>query len=286
MDLLQAATNSDLKLAKGGGDITIVGGSALLPETGPVGTMADVSDEFASDSISVYVVHPGDTLSQIAKMYGVTVNTIMWSNDIPRGMIKPGDKLLILPITGVSHTVKSGDTLQTIAKKYKADITEIAQYNNLSKNSVLMVGQIVIVPDGEVVQTVAKASGVTSSLRNAGGPDYSGYYMRPVSGGVRTQGLHGYNGVDLAGPYGTSVYAAAAGQVIIAKDSGWNGGYGNYVVIQHNNGTQTLYSHFEKNLVVSGQYVTQGQTIGLMGATGKATGSHLHFEVRGAKNPF
>lgn len=111
--------------------------------------------------------------------------------------------------------------------------------------------------------------------------------MRPVSGGVRTQGIHGYNGVDLASAYGAPIYAAAAGEVIIShSDGGWNGGYGNYVVIRHDNGTQSLYAHNSSNAVSVGETVTQGQVIGYMGATGKATGTHLHFEIRGATNPF
>jgi murein DD-endopeptidase MepM/ murein hydrolase activator NlpD len=103
---------------------------------------------------------------------------------------------------------------------------------------------------------------------------------------VRTQGIHGYNGVDLGAPAGTAVRAAAAGQVIISKASGWNGGYGQYIVVKHANGTQTLYAHLSANSVAAGATVAQGQLIGAVGNTGKSTGNHVHFEVRGAKNPF
>ena len=109
--------------------------------------------------------------------------------------------------------------------------------------------------------------------------------MRPVDG-PRTQGLHGYNGVDLASPSGTLIRAAASGDVIVSKSSGWNGGYGLYAVIRHNNGTQTLYAHNSLNLVTVGEHVVRGQIIGRVGSTGKSTGPHLHFEVRGARNPF
>ena len=86
---------------------------------------------------------------------------------------------------------------------------------------------------------------------------------------------------------GTPIYAAANGTVIVAKDNGaWNGGYGNYVVISHPNGTETLYAHMSKVLTCAGASVCQGDTIGLVGMTGEATGNHLHFEVRGAANPF
>ena len=109
--------------------------------------------------------------------------------------------------------------------------------------------------------------------------------MRPVTG-PRSQGIHGYNGVDIAGSCGGQIRAAAAGTVIVSKGYGWNGGYGIYVVITHANGTQTLYAHNATNWVISGQYVAQGQIIGTVGSTGRSTGCHVHFEVRGAKNPF
>jgi murein DD-endopeptidase MepM/ murein hydrolase activator NlpD len=73
--------------------------------------------------------------------------------------------------------------------------------------------------------------------------------------------------------------------VITSKQGGWNGGYGNYIVIDHDNGTQTLYSHQSSNIVYVGQYVQKGEVIGYMGSTGRSTGNHLHFEVRGATNP-
>ncbi len=284
MALLQAALNSDPNPSKGGGDITMVGGSALLPETGPSGTIADVTDAPSAGAISIYVVRKGDTLSQIAKMYGVSINTIAWTNEIEGGLIREGQKLIILPISGTRHIVKAGDTIKTIAKFYKGDVTEIARYNDLAAGASLTPGQEIIVPDGELAAPKYVVSG--SSVRGASGPDYSGYYMRPIIAGRKTQGLHGYNAIDLADAYGTPIYAAAAGTVIIAKDSGWNGGYGKYIVIQHDNGTQTLYAHATENLVVEGQWVGRGQAIALMGSTGKATGPHVHFEIRGAKNPF
>ncbi|KKU26557.1 MAG: Peptidase M23 family protein [Candidatus Magasanikbacteria bacterium GW2011_GWA2_46_17] len=284
--LLQAALNPDPNYAKGGGDITIVGDTALLPETGPSGTMVDI-EENHSDQISLYVVRDGDTLSEIAKMFRVSVNTIIWANDVSPKTIRPGEQLIILPISGIQHTVKKGDTLKAVATKYKVDVREITQFNNLQADSLLAVGDTIIIPDGEVA--LAKAVSPTSStakLRGVGGPNYDGYYTRPVLAARKTQGLHGYNGIDLASYVGAPILAAAGGEVIIAKDSGWNGGYGNYIVITHNNGTQTLYGHLQSLIVYSGKYVVRGEVIGYMGSTGRSTGSHLHFEIRGAKNPF
>lgn len=281
--LLAAALNPDPNPAKGGGDITVVGGSALLSETGPEGTLADI-EENQSANISIYVVREGDTLGSIAKMFGVTTNTVAWANDISRGLIRPGQTLVILPISGVRHTVGKGDTVQSIAKKYKADVTEIIQYNHLTAGAALAVGDVVLVPDGEI--PAPPAAGRTAVLRGAGGPIYEGYYLRPIIGGRRTQGLHGYNGVDLATYLGAPILASAAGDVIISRSSSWNGGYGNYIVIAHGNGTQTLYAHNSQNIVTVGQRVSRGQIIGYVGSTGRSTGSHLHFEVRGARNPF
>ena len=72
----------------------------------------------------------------------------------------------------------------------------------------------------------------------------------------------------------------------VSRGSGWNGGYGSYIVVSHPNGTQTLYAHNSANLVVAGERVSQGQVIGKVGSTGRSTGQHVHFEVRGAQNPF
>ncbi len=221
-------------------------------------------------------------------MFDVSVKTIVWANDIQSGKISPGQVLVILPITGVRHTVEKGETLATIAKKYKGDADEIYQYNDLISEK-LTVGDVLIVPDGEPLAAPVssiRSSGRTSPLRGAGGPRMDGYYTWPVLGGLLTQGLHGFDAVDIGASVGTPVLASAGGVVIVARNTGWNGGYGSYVVIQHGNGTQTLYAHASAVLVSTGDIVTMGQTIGLVGQTGKATGPHLHFEVRGAANPF
>lgn len=284
--ILEAAVNPDPNPAKGGGDITVVGATALLPETGPEGTLADIED-YRSGTISRYVVRQGDTLGVIAKMFGVSVNTIVWANNIRGGVIKPGDELVILPISGVRHVFAKGDTLASIAKKYKADLGEILQYNGLSEDSALALGDVIIIPDGEIaLPPLPSPAGRAARLRGAGGPDYGGYYLRPIIGGRKTQGLHGFNGVDLASYLGAPILAAASGQVIIARESGWNGGYGKYIVVAHDNGTQTLYGHLSALLAYSGKHVERGEVIGYLGSTGRSTGPHLHFEVRGARNPF
>jgi len=283
--LLRAATNIDPNPAKGGGGVNIVGNMALMPDSGPLGTIADVESFIPkSDQISVYIVRPGDSLSQIAELFDVSASTIIWTNDIKRGdLIHEGQTLVILPISGVRHTVKKGDTLGSIAKKYKGLAGEIIEYNELDPDASLAIGQTLIVPNGKIKIPVYSSSGKV--VRGTSVPTYSGYYLRPVKGGRRSQGLHGYNAVDLAVSNGTTVVAAASGKIILSR-TGWNGGYGNYIVIAHNNGTQTVYAHNSRNIVYSGQRVNQGQVIAYSGSTGRSTGPHVHFEVRGAKNPF
>ena len=285
--LLKAIQNPNSVAGSGGGGIVIVNQSALLPDTGPLGSIADINDNVSnSDRISVYVVREGDSLSQIAKMFDVSVNTIIWANDINRGdLIQTGQVLIILPVTGLRYTVQKGDTLESIAKKYKGDVEEIIRFNDLPANVVLSVGDEVIIPDGEAPYKPTSVY-VNSTARGTGGPNYVGYYLRPIGGGVKSQGLHGYNAVDLATYCGAPIFASASGDVVISRSYGWNGGYGNYIAISHSNGTQTLYAHNSKNIVGSGWHVVKGQVIGYIGSTGNSTGCHVHFEIRGAKNPF
>ncbi|MEK7596362.1 MAG: peptidoglycan DD-metalloendopeptidase family protein [Patescibacteria group bacterium] len=284
--LLNAPTNENLLAGIGGGEINIVENAALSPVVGPLGSLADVLEEQKkSEQISIYVVREKDTLSQIAKLFDVSVNTIIWANDeIKRGdMIKPGQTLIILPVNGVKYTVKKGDTFLKIAKELKADADEIMEFNGLTRENELETGMEIVVPNGEY--DLPKYD--FQQYPSAGSKEYAGYYLRPINGGRRSQGLHGYNAVDLAAPWGTPVLASASGDVIISKSQGWNGGYGTYIVIAHPNGTQTLYSHLSKSIVFSGWHVAQGQIIGYVGSSGKSSGPHVHFEIRGGpRNPF
>jgi len=286
--LLSSRTNSDPKAALGGGDLIVDQGA--LVATAPFGPDDLADKKNGAGEISVYTVRSGDSLSQIAEMFGVTTNTILWANDLPKATaIRPGDELVILPIVGVRHLVKSGDTINTIAKKYESDAEEILSYNQLASASDLAVGETLIIPGGNMhvatpKKVASSGSGSTASAPASGGG--GGGFTHPLPGATRTQGIHGYNAVDLAAKMGTPIRAAAAGEVIVSKSSGWNGGYGNYIVIKHNNGAQTLYAHNSSNAVGVGAKVGAGETIGYVGTSGRSTGAHLHFEVRGASNPF
>ncbi len=283
--LPRAVMNIDPNSARGGGDV-IIDDSAVVPQEGPAGAGADVVYP-KNSTISIYVVREGDTVSEIAQMFDVSVNTVMWANSISRSTaLKVGQQLVILPISGVRHVVKKGDTLASVAKKYQADADEIAQYNELE--GALAIGEEITIPNGEIVVSApARTATIKGAVGGTASYTYSGFYLRPITGGTRTQGIHGYNGVDLAAPVGTPILAAASGEVIISRQGGWNGGYGNYVVIKHENGTQTLYAHNTSNAVGMGQYVVKGQVIGYVGSTGRSTGAHVHFEIRGGpRNPF
>ncbi len=285
--LLRAAIHIDPNPSKGGGSVLVESG-ALVPQDGPAG----VGGEFflpQNGEISVYVVREGDSLSQIAEMFGVSANTILWANDIKKAnLIKPGDSLVILPVSGVRHTVKKGDTVASIAKAYAGDVADIIAYNGLSSVEDIAVGESIVVPGGRLAAPAKKKAPAPSrgGAGVGGGVATGGYFTNPVPGSARTQGVHGYNGIDLGAGVGTSVRAAAAGEVLVSRASGWNGGYGNYIVIKHGNGTQTLYAHLSATYAVAGQSVARGEEIGAVGATGQATGPHLHFEVRGGTNPF
>jgi len=269
--------------------------SALVSYSGPEGTVADVGSSVQSDRISVYAVRSGDTLSDIANMFNVSVNTIIWANNL-KGVndIHTGDVLIILPVSGTERVIVKGDTLKSLAKKYGADADEIAQYNGLDSSAPLAIGTTIIIPGGEISAPtpVSSSSGssrkiISEPYRGGSGSTQDGYYTNPLPGSHLTQGIHGWNAVDLGAPRSTPIHAAADGIVIIARNNGgWNGGYGNYVVITHENESQTLYAHMSHSIVSSGQFVSAGQIIGYVGMTGLTTGPHLHFEVRGAANPF
>lgn len=297
--LLSASVSPDPKANQGGGDVIVEEGA--LVGSGPFSSTEE-GGQLSGGEISVHVVRECteescETLSHIAEMYGVSVNTILWANDITNpNLIQPGDSLIILPITGIRHIVKDKETLASIAKKYgaetddqvKAMVEDMVAYNRLASATGIATGDTVVVPGGVMhsAPAVTKKSTTPTKTKSGSSVAGGGGFVHPVPGAVRTQGIHGYNAVDLAIAVGTPVRAAAAGEVIVSKNSGWNGGYGNYVVVKHNNGTQTLYAHVSRTTVSVGDTVAAGDTVAYVGNTGRSTGSHLHFEVRGASNPF
>lgn len=283
--LLKAAVNFDPNPIKGDQIPIIINDSSLLAEIDPNGNGTSTIEVFDSSQISIYIVRSGDTLPQIANTFGVTTNTIMIANDMTSQNLIEGQRLVILPVSGVQHTIKSGQNIESIAKLYKISTQDILQYNHFENPSNLAVGDQIFIPSDVLpAKAVAKAKSASPSLaKNL--INTTGYFIKPLVNYHKTQKLHGHNGIDLGASVGEPILAAAAGEVLISR-AGWNGGYGNYVIIQHDNGTQTLYAHASKLIVTEGQSVKQGQKIALVGSTGQSTGPHLHVEVRGGKNPF
>lgn len=277
-------------------DVSIVSDSAIQPATSPLATVSDKDIADSDQETSVYVVRKGDSIAAIADMFGVSVNTILAANDLKKGeKLKEGDVLFILPVSGVEHTVTKGQTLQSIAKLYKVDVSDIAFYNGITPNTKLAVGDKIVVPGGEMNDEGGDkpASNLGSAVARdknyyASHPlqNLLGYFINPVPTGHKTQGLHGpgHRGIDIGAPIGTPIYASAPGVVLIAK-TGWSGGYGNMVILQHPNGTKTLYGHMVRLGTHTGDKVERGEIIGYVGSTGHSTGPHLHFEVFNAKNP-
>ncbi|MBP6912883.1 MAG: peptidoglycan DD-metalloendopeptidase family protein, partial [Candidatus Pacebacteria bacterium] len=233
-----------------------------------------------------YTVKKGDTLQSIAKKLSADAGDIADFNGIDTSDLKVGMAIIVPDgeITTVAEKPKAKkevaktktDTNTGLINKITSAITgsnNNKDNDNNSDNGSGNSGKVVLSNKGE------KTWGYNA-------PVITGYYTHPLPGSKKTQHVHGFNGTDWGAPKGTPILAAASGKVIIAKHSGYSGGYGQYVVIEHDNGTQTLYAHASKVLVSVGDNVKQGETIALVGSTGRSTGNHLHFEVRGAWNPF
>ncbi|MBT4153121.1 MAG: peptidoglycan DD-metalloendopeptidase family protein [Candidatus Magasanikbacteria bacterium] len=242
-----------------------------------------------------YTVQSGDVIGRIATRFGVSLETVLWANNLTyRSYIRPGDVLDILPVSGVKHTVKRGETVSKIASTYDADSSEIIAFNKLQRDGGdIVIGEELIIPDGEKpqpVRTVVARPRVdvseSSQFRNVAAPPPSvqtpagSGFLWPTGATIITQYSNWQHiALDIAGPIGTPLYASKGGTVIRSQ-CGWNGGYGCYVILDHGGGVQTLYAHASKLLVSLGDSVAQGQTVALMGSTGRSTGPHIHYEVR------
>ncbi len=261
---------------------TIQGNSIVSYGTIVSGIINEFTDR--GSQITTYTVQEGDALSFIASDYGVSIDTIIWANNLRNAdSIKPGLELKIPPVSGVIHKVGEGDTVSSIAKKYGVESNEIISFNLLPQDASLHIDQELIVPDGKLKSSIYSTQ--VNVARSFGYlPILDGYFMQPATG-YNWGRIHGRNGVDIANSCGTNIYAAAEGTVVTADGAGWNGGFGKFVKLVHPNGTETVYGHASSLLVRSGEYVGKGQHIAEMGTTGNSTGCHLHFEVHGARNP-
>lgn len=224
-----------------------------------------------------YNVAKGDTLSGIARRFGISAQTLIAVNPgVKTRSLQVGQELVVLPTSGILYQSRPGDTLQAIAASFKVAPDQIAEFNRQALTSEeLLPGTTLIIPGVYL----------SDSMGLYKNKAVSGYFIKPVEGwssGI----LHERNAVDIANACGTPVAAAAEGLVLDVAASGWNGGYGLYVYMEHPNGTKTRYAHLASTAVEIGDYLKQGDKIGAVGRTGEATGCHLHFEVEGAANPF
>jgi murein DD-endopeptidase MepM/ murein hydrolase activator NlpD len=233
-----------------------------------------------------YAVQSGDTISTIAAEFGISVNTVLWANNLSaHSLIRPGQNLLILPVSGVSHKVARGENLGAIAKKYNIEEEKIIAFNNISNVNQLKIGENLIIPGGSRVASApvrtasySGVSAITSIVKAPSTTAVSGNKMNWPTQGARITQYYSWRhqGLDIANKTGTPIYAADTGTIEFV---GWNNGYGNNIIIDHGGGKKTRYAHLSKFYVKRGQTIDKGESIGEMGSTGWSTGPHLHFEV-------
>ncbi len=266
----------------------------------------------------VHTVQSGETVAAIAKRYGIEPKTIQWANNLqPGAAVKAGQELTILPVDGVVHVVRRGQTLGHIAQLYDVSADDISRQNAVH-GGFIIAGQELIIPGGhpivnpDLVATNPSAVGglqfndglpsrnlqLPGAAKNGTKTSDSDVYKKvaletaplsttllqmPCANCQFTQYYHaGHYAVDIQTRGGGPVYAAEGGTVIRAA-TGWNGGYGNVIEIDHGNGLVTLYGHNKELYVNVGDSVLRGQKISWMGNTGfvyGVTGIHVHFEVR------
>lgn len=237
-----------------------------------------VAEDFFTQPVSFreYTVKNGDTIDMITYRNGLrNISTLIAVNEIYNvRTLRAGQKLRIPSIDGLMHFVAAGDSLNSISVKYHVSVEDILDVNDLISES-LNPGQELFIPGAKMD---------SDALRKAMGE----LFIYPLSSGWRLTSAFGaradpfsgaashHYGIDMAAPLGTPVKAAMSGKVVTVAT---NSLYGNYVVIDHLNGYQTLYGHMKKSTVKNGARVAQGEQIGLVGMTGQATGSHLHFTL-------
>lgn len=227
-------------------------------------------------TFQTYTVKSGDSISTISRKFGLSnISTLIAVNDISNvRTLWLGQKLRIPSTDGVVHKVVAGDSLNSLSVKYHVSVEEILDANDLDSDS-LAKGTELFIPGAKMDST---------SLRKAMGE----LFTYPIKASWRLTSKFGprsdpftgvasnHTGIDMACPTGTPIRAAMSGIVAYA---GWSNIFGNYIIINHGNGYQTLYGHMSQTLAKKGQSVDQSTKIGLVGSTGYSTGPHLHFTV-------
>lgn len=253
---------------------------ALVVSYNPYGgSLSTVFSVKPRDKVENYTVKSGETLASIAKKFDISTDTIRWANDIKGDLIKPNQTLKIPPVTGIVHKVTSGENIYTIAKKYHTNAQSILNFPFNSFEDLdtfsLMAGQTLYVPDG-TIEPEKPAYQFVASIQ--AGVQGSSNFIWPTSGVITQYYVWYHQALDIANPSSPPVLAADSGTVTYAGCINW--GYGCHVIIDHGNGYQSLYAHLSSYSPNAGDSVSQGSQIGIMGSTGRSTGTHLHFEIR------
>ncbi len=237
-----------------------------------------------------YEARSGDTIEKISRRYHVSPNTIVKNNanDKIEDVLAPGTQLTILPVDGIAHPVEKSETLAELSKRYDVGVQEIIEVNQLDNPHMISERQKIIIPNATELKKRPKPVSVMQAIqasRTGQTPQASisktGRRLSWPSAGVVTSNygwrwFRMHNGMDVAGPVGTAIKAVKEGRVVY---SGWMGGYGYAIDVQHPSGLRTRYAHCSALKVSVGQQVARGQVIAAMGSTGHSTGPHLHFEV-------
>lgn len=255
-------------------DIGMGGGDTALPTFKPDAAISEIGIQ-PLDYV-VYAVKKGDIVGEIAAKYGVSQDAVISINKLRNTRTLQIGQLLKIPsMDGICYTVKKGDTPEKIADYYKISLEKLALVNNISNNNALKAGSAVFVPD-------AKLDWVT--LQEINGD----LFRAPIHGRFRITSRYGWrrdpftgrrsfhNGIDLATYRGAPIYPSLGGTVAA---TGYSKVYGNYVIIRHHSGYQSLYGHMDSILTSRGQYVTTQSKIGKVGTTGRSTGPHVHFTI-------
>jgi murein DD-endopeptidase MepM/ murein hydrolase activator NlpD len=181
----------------------------------------------------------------------------------------------------LGHTVREGDTVWTIARRYGVGIEDLVQLNRLQRGQPLRIGQLLAIPKTPASADSEEPASLAEIVLGQPPSGWTVVFGWPVPAvvnspfGPRRRGWHG--GIDLQAERGTPIRAAAPGMVVM---SGRERFYGRVVKIWHHEDFMTVYAHNLENYVKVGDWVERGQIVGTIGASGRATAPHLHFEIR------
>lgn len=247
----------------------------------------------------IYTVQEGDTTDSLAARYGISAQSITWNNlDLENADVLVVGQFLRVPMTdGIIYEIRMGDTLGEIADRFGVDVQSIVGFagNRLANADGIAESQIIFVPNGQMPPPPPPptATPVPPPARSRSPPPAappapdepatasSSGFIWPVYGPISSYfGPSHPLGIDIDqfNSPGAPIAAAASGVVTFAGGNSCCS-YGLYVVINHQNGFETLYAHMASITVAQGEYVDQGEVIGYVGLTGYSTGYHLHFEV-------